>query len=220
MIEVNIETARRNMVDSQVRTWEVLDERVLELLRRAPREAFVPAAFRNLAFADMQIPLGAGQVMMAPKLEARLLQALEIGPRDHILEIGTGSGWMTWLLAQFGAQVVSVEIIPELHARAAARLPAEGVRNATLELGDGARGWDRHAPYDAILITGSLSILPPAFGASLAPGGRMIAIVGRPPAMEAKLIHRLDGKGLHETALFETDLPPLINAPEPERFVF
>lgn len=219
MIEVNIETARRNMVDSQVRTWEVLDERVLELLRRAPREAFVPAAFRNLAFADMQIPLGAGQVMMTPKLEGRLLQALDIEPDDRILEIGTGSGWLTWLLASLGREVVSVEIVPELHHQAAAKLAAHGMGNATLELGDGARGWDRYAPYDAIVVTGSLPLLPESFQKSLAARGRLFAIIGRSPAMEARLIRRLDG-GLESTTLFETDLPPLLNAPAPDGFVF
>ena len=146
MTDINIAVARHNMVASQIRTNHVLDDQLLALLERAPREDFVPEWQRNLAFADMQIPLGHGEVMMAPLVEARLLHALAIKPTDRILEIGTGSGYMTWLLAQLGQQVHSVEIIPEFTARASEKLAAHGVRNAELEIGDGARGWDRHAP--------------------------------------------------------------------------
>ncbi len=219
MTDIAFETARRNMVNGQIRTWEVLDERLLELLGRGPRHEFVPSAHRPLAYADLQIPLGHGQVMMQPMVEARLLQALDIAPRDRILEIGTGSGWMTWLLANLGREVMSVEIIPELHQSAAARLAAHGVRNATLEAGDGARGWAKQAPYDVILVTGSLPLLPEEFRAQLAPGGRLAAIVGESPAMTACRIARDDNRYAKQ-ALFTTDLPPLINAPAPERFVF
>lgn len=219
MNALNVELARLNMVESQVRTWDVADPRVLELVARAPREDYVPAQYRSLAFVDMALPLGHGQVMMTPKLEARLLQALEIGPKDKILEIGTGSGFMTSLLAALGAHVVSVEIIPELSQEAARKLEAHGVKNVTLEVGDAAQGWTRSAPYDVILITGSLPVLPESFAHSLAPNGRMIAIVGQSPAMEVKLIRRLDG-ALRETSLFETDLPPLTNARAPSAFRF
>lgn len=212
--------ARRNMIEGQIRTWEVLDPRVLDLLERMPREAFVPEAWRRLAYADMCLPLGRGQVMMPPKVEARLLQELEIDPKDKILEVGTGSGWMTALLAQLGGHVYSVEIIPEFKLRAQEKLAAHGIRNVTLEVGDAARGWERHAPYDVICITGSLPVLPDSFLKSLAPGGRLVAIVGRSPVMEAKLIRRLDDDNWSELSLFETDLPPLINAPEPSPFVF
>lgn len=220
MPEINIETARHNMVECQIRTWEVLDPRILELMARAPRERFVPAPYHNMAFADMNIPLGRGQVMMQPKVEARLLQALNIRPQDKILEIGSGSGFMTWLLANLGQQVVSVEIIPEFKLKAEERLAALGVRNVSLHEGDGARGWPRGGPFDVILLTGSVPILADAFRQSLALGGRLAAIVGQSPVMEACIITRSAMQGFLEESLFETDLPALVNAPHPDRFVF
>jgi len=220
MTAINIESARHNMVVSQIRTGSVLDDRILELVGRGPRQDFVPDALRNLAFVDMQIPLGHGEVMMAPLVEARLLQELAIKPTDKILEIGTGSGYMTWLLAQLGAKVHSVEIRAEFTDRASGRLAAHGARNVELEIGDGARGWDRQQPYNAILITGSLPILPNTFRETLATGGRLIAIVGQHPAMEVKRIRRLDQRSFQEESLFETSIPPLRNAIEPSRFVF
>lgn len=212
--------ARHNMIQSQIRPWDVRDERVLELLARVPREDFVPAAYRNLAFADMQIPLAHGQVMMTPKLEARLLQALEIRPQDRILEIGAGSGYLTALLAALGAQVVSVETFPDLLEAARQRLAAHGVNNVVLELGDGAHGWERHAPYDAILLTGSVASLPQTLMRQLAVGGRLAAIVGVPPVMEAVLVRRVSEISWSHTGLFETSLPPLANAEPPRKFVF
>ena len=220
MGELNFAVARHNMVEQQIRPWDVLDQRVLSLVDHSPREDYVPDQYRNLAYVDMNIPLGHGQVMMAPKLEARLLQELAIQPVDRILEIGTGSGYMTSLLAALGAHVYSVEIIPELKASAHQKLDAHAVTNITIEVGDGARGWDRHAPYDVVLITGSLPLLPKAFKQGLCLGGRMVAIVGRSPAMEAKLIQRLGPDSWTEVSLFETNLPPLLNAEQPTRFVF
>lgn len=220
MPPLNFELARYNMIECQIRPWEVLDQRVLDLIARAPREDYVPAAYRNLAFTDMNIPLGHEQTMMSPKLEARLLQELELAPSDKILEIGTGSGYMTALLAALGRQVISVEIVPEFTTEAMRKLAQHGVRNITLEIGDGARAWERQAPYDAILITGSLPILPDSFRRSLAIGGRLIAIVGQSPAMEVKRLRRLDTQSFHEDSLFETDLAPLRNALEPAKFVF
>jgi len=212
--------ARQHMIESQLRIWDVRDERVLEVVGRTPREDYVPRNYRSIAFVDMNIPLGHGQVMMAPKLEARLLQELELQPTDKVLEIGTGSGHMTALLAALSRHVVSVEILPEFTADAAAKLAHHGVRNITLETGDGARGWDRQQPYDAILVTGSTPLLPEAFQQSLAIGGRLIAIVGTAPAMEVRRIRRVDAQSFKEESLFETVLPPLINALEPPRFVF
>lgn len=220
MLEMNIDSARRNMVESQIRTWEVLDRGILDLAARAPRHEFVPAAYRNLAFADMQLPLAHGQVMMAPKVEARLLQALAVQPSDKILEIGTGSGYMTWLLANLGASVHSIEFFADLSATARKTLSAQGVANATLEVGDAAAGWGTPQSYDVIFITGSLPILPEHFKTALTLGGRLVAIVGRSPAMTALRIERRDAHSYSETALFETDLPALINAQQPERFVF
>jgi len=220
MTVINIESARHNMVVSQIRTGSVLDDRILELVGRGPRQDFVPDALRNLAFVDMQIPLGHGEVMMAPLVEARLLQELAIKPTDKILEVGTGSGYMTWLLAQLGTKVHSVEIRAEFTDRASGRLAAHGAGNVELEIGDGARGWDKHAPYDVIVVTGSLPLLPEGFRKNLAVGGRMVAIVGQSPAMEAQLITRLTESSFDTHGLFETDLPPLQNALAPSAFVF
>jgi protein-L-isoaspartate(D-aspartate) O-methyltransferase len=220
MTAINIESARHHMVVSQIRTGSVLDDRILELVGRGPRQDFVPEPLRNLAFVDMQIPLGHGEVMMAPLVEARLLQELAIKPTDKILEIGTGSGYMTWLLAQLGAKVYSVEIRAEFTTRASEKLAAHGAGNVELEIGDGARGWDKHAPYDVILVTGSLPLLPEAFKKQLAVGGRLAAIVGQSPAMAAQLITRLTETSFDTRGLFETDLPPLQNALAPSAFVF
>lgn len=217
---MDFEVARANMVESQIRTWEVLDQRVLDLVLEVKRESFVPPAYRDLAFADMEIPLGHGEVMLAPKLEARLVQELGLNPTDRVLEIGTGSGYMTALLARLAAQVVSVEIVPDFSRAAAARLAENGIRNATLEIGDGALGWARSAPYDAILVTGSLPMLPEDFPAQLAPGGRLIAVVGRAPIMTAQLVTCLAPGKMTTVGLFETSIPPLKHAREPERFVF
>jgi len=218
--QLDVERARFNMVEQQIRTWDVLDPRVLDLLMRVRREEFVPAAYRSLAFADMEIPLGRGETMLAPKLEARLLQELALTPGDKILEIGTGSGYMTALLASLGRHVYSVEIVPDFSQAAGARLTAQSIGNVTLETGDGARGWDRHAPYDAIVLTGSVPLLPETFPRSLAQGGRLIAIVGEPPVMEAQLITCVAAGACNRTGLFETCIAPLKNALQPDRFVF
>jgi protein-L-isoaspartate(D-aspartate) O-methyltransferase len=220
MSDANLEIARHNMVVSQIRTWDVLDEHILGLVSRAPRQDFVPPALRNLAFTDMQLPLGHGEVMMAPLVEARLLQALTIRPTDKVLEIGTGSGYVTWLLAQLARKVHSVEILPEFTQRASEKLAAHGASNVELEIGDGARGWDKHAPYDVIFVTGSLPILPEGFKKNLALRGRLAVIVGQSPAMEAQLITRLTESSFETQGLFETDLPPLRNALAPDKFVF
>lgn len=219
MEAIDFESARRRMLEHQVRTWNVTDGRLLEVMARTPREDYVPTAYRGLAFADMNIPLGHGQVMLAPRLQARLVQALALDPKDKVLEVGTGSGYVTALLAALAAQVYSVEIVPELAEEARRRLAAQGVRNATVEVGDAARGWPAHAPYDAILVTGSVPLLPDSLPEQLAPGGRLVVVVGRAPAMEALRIERLE-YGWHEESLFDTVVPPLINAPEPPRFVF
>jgi len=217
---LNIELARHNMVEQQVRPWEVLDQRVLDLIARAPRDEYVPAKYRNVAYADLFLPLGDGQVMLTPKIEARMLQELEIGPKDRILEIGTGSGYFTSLLAAMGAHVYSVDIYPQFVESARASLDAHDVKNVTLETGDAARGWDKHGPYDVIAITGSMPVLPEDFLKSLAPGGRLMAFIGKSPVMEAVRIRRLDGQGMERIGIFETDIPALTNALEPAKFTF
>jgi len=218
--DINIEAARHNMVVSQIRTWDVFDDRILELVSRAPRHEFVPPAFRNLAFADMQIPLGDGEVMMAPLMEARFLQELAIRPTDTVLEIGTGSGYVTYLLSQLAARVRSIEIRGEFIERASEKLAAHNATNVELELGDGARGWAKAAPYDVIFVTGSVPMLPEEFRKQLKIGGRLAVIVGDAPVMEARLITRVSELGYDSQSLFETVIPPLRNAPAPDRFVF
>lgn len=218
--QIDVERARFNMVEQQIRPWEVLDQEVLDLLFAVRREEFVPAQYRSLAFVDTEIPLGHGEKMLAPKIEARMVQALAVKPGDRVLEIGTGSGYMTALLAKRGAHVYSVEIIPEFSAQAAAKLEAYGITNVTLEVGDAARGWDRHAPYDVIVLTGSVPVLADAFERSLNPGGRLLAVIGEAPAMEARLITCTAPDTYNSMGLFETCIPALRNAPQPERFVF
>ena len=218
MSEMNLDQARLNMIEQQIRPWEVLDQRVLDLLTTVPREDFVPEAYRLLAFADMNIPLGDGQVMMPPRVEARILQALNVQEDETVLEIGTGSGYVTALLANLAKQVISVDINADMTRQAGDKLAAHGITNVTLETGDGAHGWNTHAPYDVIVITGSLPILPATFKQALKVGGRLLAIVGDAPAMEVVLITRVGDTEWAEEALFETDLPALTNAPQPERF--
>jgi len=217
---MNLEQARANMVEQQIRPWEVLDQAVLDLLYAVPREEFVPAAYRNLAFADMEIPIGEGERMMAPKIEARLLQSLALRKTDRVLEVGTGSGYLTALLARSAAHVHSLEIRPALAAFGRANLERQGVDNVTLEIGDGARGDPKRAPYDAIVLTGSTPVLPAALREQLAPGGRLFAVVGEPPIMVARLI-TCTAPGTYRAAdLFDTLLAPLANAERTPRFRF
>jgi len=218
-LAMDFEQARFNMVEQQIRTWEVLDPSVLDLLIKVRREDFVPAKFRNLAFTDMEVPLGHGECMLAPKLEARLIQEAGILPTDRVLEVGTGSGYMAALMANLAQQVCTVEIVPEFSAQAQAKFAEHGIRNIIAEVGDGARGWNAHAPYDAIVVTGSLPKLLPAFEQALAPGGRLIAILGDPPIMTVFRIQR-SGEGFSREGLFETSVKALSNAQQPERFVF
>lgn len=217
---MDIEQTRFNMVAQQIRTWNVLDDNVLDLLYKVKREEFVSAENQVMAFVDMEIPLGHGQVMLTPKMEARILQELHINKTDKILEVGSGSGYMTALLAERGAHVYSVEIIPELKAMAENNLKAHNITNVTVEQGDAARGWSRHAPYDVIVLTASTPVLPDTFQNSLNPGGRMFAIVGEDPVMEALLITCVAPGEFTTTRLFETSTVPLINAQQPVRFTF
>ena len=217
---MNLEQARHNMVEQQIRPWEVLDQDVLDLLYAVPREEFVPPRYRNLAFADMEIPLGEGERMWAPKIEARALQALAVGRTDRVLEIGTGSGYLTAMLAHRAAQVFSVELRPALAALGRANLERHGADNVTLEVGDGARGYPTWAPYDVIVLTGSTPVLPRAFLDALAPGGRLFAVVGEAPIMTAQLV-TCAAPGSYRTAeIFETVLAPLAHCEHPARFNF
>ena len=217
---MNLEQARTNMVEQQIRTWEVLDQDVLDLLYLVPREEFVPAEHRALAFSDLEIPLGQGERMWQPKLEARVLQELNIRKTDRVLEVGTGSGYLTALLAHRSAQVHSVEIDAALAEMGRRNLERHGADNIVLESGDAARGWPQHAPYDAIVLTGSTPVLPAAFLEQLAPGGRLFAVVGEAPAMTARLVVRGELGGQRANDLFETVIRPLVNAERPSRFKF
>jgi protein-L-isoaspartate(D-aspartate) O-methyltransferase len=216
---MNIEQARYNMVEQQIRTWDVLNPRILELVAGAPREDYLPPAYRNLAFVDMNIPLAHSQVMMQPKIEARLLQELEIKPSEKVLEVGTGTGYLTSLLAALGKHVHSVEFHADLSHGALEQLARHNHKNVTLEVGDAANGWNRHAPYDVIVLTGSVAVLPDAFKEQLTTGGRLFAIVGNPPIMEAIMV-RKTASGYAETSLFETHMPPLVNGGPKRAFVF
>ncbi len=197
------------MIEQQIRPWEVLDPQVLDLLFVVKREDFVPAAYRNLAFADMEIPIGSGQVMLAPRVEARLLQELGIKKTDKVLEIGTGSGYMAALLAAHAEHVVTVESRRELADFARQNFERAGITNVTLEVGDGANGWSQRAPYDAIVVSGSLPVLPASLLKQLRVGGRLAAIVGTAPVMEAQLV-TCSAEGVYNTVnLFETVVPAL-----------
>jgi protein-L-isoaspartate(D-aspartate) O-methyltransferase len=220
MIRLDLEQARFNMIEQQIRTWDVLDQRVLDVIARTPREEFVPERYRSLAFADINIPLGRDQVMMAPKVEGRLLQALGLQNTDTILEIGTGSGYLTACLARMGSHVDSLEIIPEFAAAARDVLAAHDIRNVSIQVQDAIHELDSSRRYDAIAVTGSLPVYLDAFHRLLADGGRLFVITGGPPIMEAQLVRRIGERNWSRESLFETSIPALLGAEEPQRFVF
>jgi len=217
---MDLEQARFNMIEQQIRPWDVLDETILGLLARVKREDYVPEAYRAMAFMDIEIPLGHGETMLSPKVEARLVQELKLKSSDKVLEVGTGSGYMTALLASLAKHVHSVEIVPEFKAAAEQKLAAHGFTNITLEVGDAARGWAAHAPYDAIVLTGSEPVLADEFLAQLKPGGRLIAFVGTAPAMAARRIQLIEPGVQVAQDLFETSVRALRNAPQAAQFVF
>lgn len=217
---MNLEQARFNMIEQQLRPWNVLDQDVLDLLYVVKREEFVPPAYRLLAFSDTEIPLGHGATMLPPKIEARALQALKIDKSERVLEIGTGSGYMAALLAAHATQVVSVEIVPELAELAEANLKRSGVDNVIVATGDGSQGWPAQAPYDVILVSGALPEVPQPLLDQLKTGGRLLAFVGEAPLMEAQLITRIDQYNFKSEILFETLVPPLTCAQTAQRFSF
>jgi protein-L-isoaspartate(D-aspartate) O-methyltransferase len=217
---MNLEQARTNMVEQQIRTWEVLDQDVLDLLYLVPREDFVPPQYRDLAFSDLEIPLGEGERMWQPKMEARAVQELGLKKTDQVLEVGTGSGYLTALLAHRAGHVHSVEIKPKLAELGRRNLSRQGLDNVTLQIGDAAHGWPRQAPYDAIVLTGSTPLLPRALLDQLAVGGRLFAVVGEAPVMTARLVVCSAPGAFGTTMLFETVIAPLVNAEHPPRFRF
>jgi protein-L-isoaspartate(D-aspartate) O-methyltransferase len=217
---LDMEQARFNMIEQQIRPCEVLEGRILELLKHVRREHYVPKDMREMAFMDMEIPLGYGAYMWQPKLEARTVQELHLTKSDKVLEVGTGSGYLTALLSVLAGHVTSVEIVPELSAMAGRQLHTFRHENVTLEIGDAARGWGNGASYDAIVLTGSTPLLPAAFQNSLNIGGRLFAIVGDAPVMEARLITRVAPDTYETVNIMEACVAPLQNALQPERFVF
>ncbi len=217
---MNLEHARFNMVEQQIRTWEVLDQDVLDLLFEIKREEFLPERSRALAFVDMQAPIGFGEFTLPPKLEARIVQEVSLKKSDRVLEIGTGCGYMTALLAKTTEHVTSVEIIPELSAFAEKNLRVHGIENVSLAVGDGARSWNSGALYDVIVLTGSTQVLPDALVRALNPGGRLFVVGGEEPIMKALLLSRSAQSGIERHELFETCTPPLRNAVQREQFVF
>ena len=220
MADMNIEQARHNLIEQQIRPWDVLDDQVLATVMRCPREDFVAPAQRNLAFVDMELPIGHGERMMFPRMEARMLQSLQVQPGDRILEVGTGSGFVTMLLASLGGSVYSVEINEELAQAARKRLADHGVKNVAITVGDASKGWGSHQPYDVIAITGSLPSLPESFKNDLQIGGRLFAVIGSGPVMEARLITRSNANEWTEQVLFETCLAPLKNTIAQKEFRF
>lgn len=222
MNEMNFERARYNMIEQQIRPWSVLDYHVLDVLGRLPRERFVPSAYRGLAYADIRVPLGHGQTMMPPVVEGRMLQNLDLERDDHVLEIGTGSGYLTACLASLAETVDSVDIHEDFVTSAGDRLRDLGIANVNLATGDASAGWDGGRQYDAIALTGAVPEVPAAFRQALAPGGRLFAIIGDAdqPIMEAVQVVRLGTDEWSTESLFETWIAPLINAQRPRRFVF
>jgi len=219
MTAFDFEQARYNMVEQQIRTWDVLDQRVLDLLFAVKREEFVPPAYRYLALADLEVPLPNGSRMWTPKMEARVIQELMLKENDRVLEIGTGSGYLSALLASEAGDVISVEIDPSTANDARAKLARFGFSNVRVEVGDGARGYGNDV-YDVIVLTGSTPLLPERFFDQLAPGGRLFAVVGEPPVMAARLV-RVEAPGARASVdLFETLIAPLVNALAPARFEF
>jgi protein-L-isoaspartate(D-aspartate) O-methyltransferase len=213
------EAAREQMVEQQVRAWDVLDERVLDTFRQVPRELFVPPEHRYLAYADVAVPLAQGQHMLRPNVAGRLLQSLELTGTERALELGTGSGFLTACLAHGCASVRSVEIFPELAELARANLATLGVRNAEVATGD-ATALDSSVPYDVIAVTGSLPIYDIRFQSLLNAGGRLFIVVGSPPVMEACLVRCVDRDSWARESLFETVIDPLIRARQPPQFSF
>jgi len=216
---MNIEQARFNMIEQQIRPWNVLDQDVLDLLVVVKREDFVPPAYKSLAFVDTEIPLPGGEAMFTPKIEARILQEIGVKKHENVLEIGAGSGYMAALLAHRGRHVTSVEISPELKALAEKNLAAAGVSNVTVELGDGAQGWAKGAPFDAIVISGALEVLPEAFLKQIKVGGRIAAIIGEAPVMSAQIITRVSETGYDTVKVFETSVKYLASV-KPSHFTF
>lgn len=217
---MNFEQARANMVENQVRPWEVLDGRVLDVISRVQREDFVLPEHRQLAYADLCLPIGHDEVMMKPVVEGRVLQALDLQPTDHVLEIGTGSGYLSACLASLAAQLTSVDIHADFTAAASQRLRDAGMTNVSLATGEAVHAWQPDELFDALVVTGAVAEIPARWLAWLKPGGRALIVRGQSPAQRATLLTHEDAGRYREEALFETDLPYLTHAEPAARFIF
>ncbi|MGD8911514.1 MAG: protein-L-isoaspartate O-methyltransferase [Candidatus Thiodiazotropha sp.] len=222
MMASSFEKARFNMVEQQIRPWEVFDTRVLSLMESLPRDQFVPQSYRDLAYADIEIPIGQGQQMMFPRIEAKLLQTLAIKPSDKVLEVGTGSGYLTACLANLAQQVVSIDLYEEFTEQAKEKLHQQDIKNVALKSGDALAAPLEEGPFDAIAVTGSLPTSQQAeiFRQQLNVGGRLFVVIGTAPVMECMLITRHANKTFQEESILETELAPLVNAPVPMEFEF
>lgn len=210
-----------NMVKQQLRTWQVTNERILQIMETLPREQFVPAAYQNLAYADYAIPLNETEIMLSPKIVGKALQVLNIQATDRILEVGTGTGYITALLSQLGQHVFSMEINPNLLKQAEANLPHAHYQNVTLSEGDAHEGWLAEADYDCIFVTGSYPIaLPETLKTQVRLGGRIFAFIGKCPAIQAQLYTRIAPQVWSMRSFFETDVPALIHTEHPKPFTF
>jgi protein-L-isoaspartate(D-aspartate) O-methyltransferase len=217
---MKLEQARFNMIEQQIRPWDVSDADVLHLLSVVKREDFVPLAHKALAFVDMELPLPGGQCMLAPRVEARMLQELALHKHETVLEIGAGSGFMAALLAHRAQRVISLEINPELVALARANLQKAGVHNAEVRQADGAAGAQAQGPFDAIMLSGSVAEVPNALLAQLKIGGRLVAIVGDEPMMQATIVTRVSQTDYRTTTPWDTVAPRLLNFPQASGFTF
>ena len=220
MSSSNLELARHNMVEQQVRPWDVLDPKILEILENTPRDAYAPPAYQALAYADTAIPLGNGQSMMHPVLEGRMMQSLDIQPTDKVLEIGTGSGYVTACLAKLAAHVDSIDIDQALSATAAEKLKQQNIYNVTLSVADAVTEFDQSKKYDAICVTGSLATMLDQYKNALTIGGRLFVIIGEDPAMQAHLFTRIDENAWSDQIMFETSVKALLHAEKEKQFVF
>lgn len=217
---MNIAQARDNMIRQQLRTQKIIDDKILNLIDSTSREAFVPKGFEEFAYTEMNIPIGHQQVMMTPFEEAMLLQSLAIEETEHVLEIGTGTGYLTALLAQLSHRVTTIDIFPEFTQMAQQNLKALHLNNIDFVTGDASKGWSENAPYDVIAITASMPLLAKAYLKDLNLGGRLFAVIGTAPAMSAFVYTREQENDWQSKNLFETVLPEMLNSPQPEQFQF
>lgn len=217
-MSMNLEMARSNMVENQIRTWEVLDPRVLDVLSRLHREDFVPERYRDMAFVDVQLPLGHGEVMLKPVVEGRILQAIMIENGQRVLEIGTGSGFLAACMAELGADVTSVEQHAELASNARANLDQAGLSRVRIEIAEALKEYQPSTTFDCIVLTGAVFALPERVKSWVNPGGRLFVVCGESPAMQALLHTRVDANHWQTESLFETDIPYLTHASPPAHF--